>query len=121
MVDAGVSLDHEVRRQRFVFLGLRHPRSESDRNRDQSQTQIPQIDLHDFLSASWATPNLGLSGPYLKREILRDGELFATVTDHSTRPYRPQFAGGDQPQKGAESALRIGDAEAFGSIDRWCL
>jgi hypothetical protein len=52
MVDAWVSLDHEIRRQRFVFLGLRHTRSESDRNSDHSQTQIPQIDLHDVLSAS---------------------------------------------------------------------
>jgi hypothetical protein len=52
MVDARVSLDHEIGRQRLVLLGLRHTRSESDRNRDQSQTQIPQFELHDFLSAS---------------------------------------------------------------------
>src|SRR5689334_7072630 len=56
MIDARITLDHEVRRQRFVFLlVLGVTRFENDRDCDQSKTETAQIDLHTVLSAFKAT------------------------------------------------------------------
>src|SRR5687768_8865327 len=76
MIDTRVSLDHEIRRERLIFLSLRRTRSENDKNREQSKTCMSQINVHDLLRLC----------------MLRDGRACANDMAHRFRRYRPQSA-----------------------------
>src|ERR671913_1192342 len=76
MIDTRVSLDHEIRRERFIWLSLRSTRSENDKNREQSKTCISQINVHDLLRlASYET----------EERVLTIWPTDSDGTDHSRR------------------------------------